>query len=148
MSFNPLYVGANSKTTSRGASTGFQNASGSTLSIGNPVYSNTSGQMLPLDVSSESSVEAFLGLCSTSTPSSANGQVTNAGRVENVTTSFSVGDPVFAGKLTALTNSKPDLGTLGFSSGDFVIFIGVVVKNEFNPSLKDIQLLIQTVGQL
>lgn len=148
MSYSPSTRNGQFKGSSRSTSTGYQNGFGSTIGAALPVSINTSGQMIPLDVSSEISVQAFLGLTTLATPDGANGQVSSSGRVENVTTSFSIGDPVYAGKGTALTNQKPDLGVAGFSVGDFVIFLGVVVKNEFNSSAKDIQLLVEVVGQL
>lgn len=149
MSYSPLFRGANGKTSARSAETGYQNAVGSNLTKGTPVSTNSSGQLVKVNVSTESLVQALVGLCSADIPSAANGMVSNAGRLENISTSFSVGDPIWLGKTAGtLTNVKPDIGAGGFVSGDFVVFIGVITKNEFNASLKDIQLMIQVVGQL
>jgi len=148
MSYNPNFTGA-SAAASRQLSTGYQNGTVSTMAMGTPVSTNTSGQILLTDVSSETSSLAFVGLTNIAIPSAASGEVVSSGRIENVTTGFSVGDPIWVGSTAGtLTNVKPDNGSNGFTSGDFVIFIGVLVKNEFNPSLTDIQLFTQLIGQL
>ena len=149
MSYSPFFFNQNSRGSSRATQAGFQNGSGSTLAMGVPVSVNTSSQILALDVTNEASVQAIVGLTGVSIPSAATGSVVDNGRLENITTSFAIGDAVYAGKANPLTNIKPDIGDAdGFASGDFVIFIGVVVKNEFNPSLKDLKLMISVVGQL
>ena len=112
------------------------------------VSTNTSGQIEPVDVSDEASVLAIVGITAESIPSAATGNVVNGGRLEDVATGFSVGDALYVGSNGLLTNIKPTEGANGFVSGDFVIFVGVVVKNEFNPSDQDIQLMISVVGQL
>jgi len=149
MSYSPLFRGANGKTSARSTETGYQNGTGSTLTKATPVATNASGQLVKADVSTEALSLAFVGLCGLDIPSAATGMISNAGRLENITTSFAVGDPVWLGKTAGtLTNINPNEGIGGFVEGDFVIFVGVIVKNEFNGSLKDIQLMLQVVGQL
>lgn len=149
MSFSPYWLNKNSTGASRATQGGFQNGSGSTLFMGVPVSVNTSSHILPLDVTSEASVQALVGLTGISIPNAATGSVVDNGRLENITTSFAVGDAVYAGKSIPLTNVKPDVGNGdGFAVGDFVVFIGVVVKNEFNPLLLDLKLMISVIGQL
>lgn len=149
MSYSPFFFNQQAKGASRATGANFQNGSGSTLALGVPVSVNTSSLLLSLDVTSEASVQAIVGLTSIALPNGASGAVTDNGRLENITTSFSVGDAVYAGKSTPLTNSKPNIGDgQGFAEGDFVVFIGVVVKNEFNPSLLDLKLMISVIGQL
>jgi hypothetical protein len=148
MSYSPFFFNQNAKGSSRATQAGFQNGSGSTILQSTPVSVNTSSQTLPLDVTSEASVQAIVGLAGVDTPNGASASVIDNGRLENITTSFSVGDAVYAGISTPLINVKPDIGVAGFASGDFVVFIGVVVKNEFNPSLLDLKLMISVIGQL
>lgn len=150
MSYSPLFRGSNGKTSARSAETGYTNGTVSTLSKGIVVSTNTSGNLVKTDVSSEALVKALVGLMSADLPAASSGMVINAGRLENVATSFAFGDPVWLNKTAGgLTNIKPDVGNGdGFVSGDFVVFIGVITKNEFNGSLKDIQLMLQVVGQL
>lgn len=149
MSYSPAFRGSNALGSARSAETGYQNGTGFTLTKSTPVSTNTSGQLVKVDVSSETLTQALVGLCSSDIPSAANGMVSNAGRLENISTSFSVGDPIWLGKTAGtLTNVKPDVGVGGFVTSDWVIFVGVITKNEFNGSLKDIQLMIQIVGQL
>lgn len=148
MGFSPYFVNKNSVGASRATQGAYQNGSGSTLAMGVPVSVNTSSQILPLNVSSEVSVQALVGLTGISIPNAASGSVVDNGRLENITTSFAIGDAVYAGKSTPLTNLKPDIGVAGFASGDFVVFVGVVVKNEFDPLLFDLKLMLSVIGQL
>lgn len=148
MSYNPNFTGA-SASASRQLSTGYQNGSGSTIPLASPVSSNTSGQILLTDVSNEALALAFVGLTNIAIPSAASGEVISTGRIENVSTGFSIGDAIYIGSTPGtLTNIKPNEGSNGFVALDWVIFVGVLVKNEFNPSQTDIQMLPQVIGQL
>lgn len=147
MSYSPNFRGSTGNASKQLQST-YVNALGGTISKGTVLSINTSGQIFPIDVTSEVSVGALVGIANQDIPAAATGLVVSGGRLTNVTTSFSIGDAVYVGSDGLLTNVKPDLGSAGFVSGDFVIFIGVVVKNEFNPALQDIQLMISVVGQL
>lgn len=148
MSYSPNFRGNQGKGSSRQLSTNFQNASGGTLIQATPVSVNTSGQLIAMDVSSEAIVSAIVGVCGIDIPNSATGAVVDCGRLENVVLGFSVGDPIWVSKAGFLTNVKPNIGVGGFLAGDFVIFIGVIVKNEFNALQKDIQLMVSITGQL
>lgn len=148
MAYNPNARGTAFKAPARGIQTNFQNASGSTLLKAAVVSSNTSGQIVPIVVNDDASVSRFMGLVAVNTPNAATGGVMASGRLEDVTTSFAVGDALYVGADGALTNVKPDYGVSTFDVGYYVIFIGVVVKNEFNASLKDIQVMPQVIGQL
>jgi len=148
MSYNPNFTGA-SAVASRQLQTGYVNGTGSTIAICVPVSTNTSGQIVLTDVSNEALSLGFVGLTNIAIPSAANGGVINGGRLQNVTTGFAVGDAIYVGSTPGtLTNVKPNAGSNGFVALDFVIFVGVLVKNEFNPSQTDIQLFTQIVGQL
>jgi len=148
MTYSPNFRGSESKGSSRQLITNFQNGTISTLSKGTPVSVNTSSQLVAVNVSSETSVQALVGLTGQDIPSAATGSVIYSGRLEDITTSYVAGDALYISKTGNLTNVKPDIGVGGFVSGDFVIFVGVVVKNEFNNSLKDIKLMLSVVGQL
>jgi hypothetical protein len=149
MSYSPYFLNAQSSGSSKSTASNFINASGITLNKGTPVSVNTSGQITNINVSSESSVLAMVGLTNTDLPASANGGIQDNGRLENVTyPSFNIGDPLWVSKTGSLTNSKPEIGVDGFVDGDWVIFVGVFVKNEFMPTYRDIKLAIEIIGQL
>lgn len=148
MSYNPNSTGPSSNAINTNAP-GYQNGSGSTISLASPVSTNTSGNVVLTDVSDEALALAFVGLTNGSIPNAATGIVLNSGRIENITNPFAIGDPIWVGSSPGtLTNIMPNAGIDGFVALDFVIFVGVVVKNEFNPVQKDIQLLTQIIGQL
>lgn len=151
MSYSPLWRGKNSNGSAYGNASGYQNGTASTMPIGTAVSTNTSGQIVLTDVSNEALSEGWVGLTSVDLPTAASGLVSSDGRLQNIPSSlgFSVGDPIWVGPTPgSLTNVKPDLSAMGWASGDFVLFVGVVVSNEFNPSLQDIQLFRQVIGQL
>jgi hypothetical protein len=148
MGYNPNAIGSTFKGSSRSVASGYQNGSAGTLPAITPVAINSAGQILPIDIANEALVKSFVGLTSTAIPSAASGLVLSSGRVENSQTSFAVGSPVWINFDGTLTNIQPDYSVTGWSTGDFVFFIGIVVQNEFNPTLQDIQLFPQLVGQL
>lgn len=148
MSYSPAFFNQNSNGSSKTTGSQFQNASGSTLAVGVPVCVNASSQLILVDVSIEASAKAIVGVAGESIPNAANGQVLDNGRLQNITTSFAVRSVLYIDKAGALTDQAPTLGVNGFTDGDFVVLVGVVVKNEFNPSNKDLKLMISVIGQL
>lgn len=152
MGYNPLFQSAVGQGSSRQTQTTYQNGTASTMPIGTLVSQGVGANVQLLDVTSEASVENFIGVVAQAMPSAAMGLVISDGRIENIPLGlgFAVGDALWADVNTpgGLTTTKPDISQPGWSSGDFVIFIGVVVQNNFNPSNQDIQLLRQIVGQL
>lgn len=148
MTYSPNFRGSMSKGSSRQLQTGYQNGGAGTLLQASPVSTNPAGQIIQTDVSNENSILRFVGLAATDIPGTANGTVIDAGRLEAVTVSFSVGDALWLSKTGFLTNVKPDIGVGGFVVGDFVIFVGVVVQNEFDNIKKDIKLAIEKIGEL
>lgn len=151
MGFNPTWQGPTGAGSSRQTQTLYQNGSGGTIQTATAVSQGTGANVVLLDVSSEAKVEAFVGLSAATTPNAASGLICSDGRLENIPLGlgFAVGDPIWAGTTPgSLTNIKPDLSASGWFAGMFVIFIGVVVQNQFNPSNQDIQLLRQIIGQL
>lgn len=151
MSYSPNFVNntANvSVTSSRKVASNYTNGSGGTLPKGSPVSTLSSGLVTTIDVSSQASVDAFVGLFNQSTPNTASGQVIDSGRLEDITTSFLVGDPIYVSKTGILSNVIPSAGVGGFVSGDFVVFLGVIVINEFDNLKKDLKILIEKPGRL
>lgn len=148
MSYSPLFRGQTAKGAVRHVESGYQNGTGSTLAQGTPVTINGSGQIVPVDVSVDASANAIIGLVVNDIPVTANGQVIDNSRLENVSLGFSVGDILYVSKAGFLTNILPDYGVGGFTSGDWVIYVGVVVQNEFNALQIDIVVSISARGQL
>ena len=150
MSYNPLYVGSMALGSARQTQTSYTNGTGSTMPVGTAVSTNNAGNIVLLDVTNESTVESWVGLTSQAIPSTALGTVISDGRIPNVNSlGFSVGEPVWVGVSPgSLTNVKPDLTAPGWASGYFVIFVGVVVQNEFVNTQQDIQLCRQIIGEL
>lgn len=149
MGYNPLASGTSFKGPSRQLGTNYQNGTGSTMAPATPVAVNSSSHLILVDISDETTVENMVGYVVSAIPSSATGQIISGGRLENISSSYATGTPVWIGPTPGtLTNVKPDLSQPGWASGMFVIFVGVVVANEFNPSLTDIQLFTQIIGQL
>lgn len=148
MSYSPYFLNQNSKGSSRSTVTGFQNASGSTLAQTTLVSVNASSQLLPTMVDSETLVQAIVGVTDAAIPNGTVGAVVDNGRLEEITTPYAIGDAIYLAKNGSFTNVKPNIGAAGFVSGDFVIFIGVIVKNEFNNTKTDLKLAISVIGQL
>jgi hypothetical protein len=147
MTYSPKFRGDTAAGASRGVDSGYTNGSGGTLSKGSVVSINGAGNILVIDVSDETSVKRLVGLVKEDLANLATGQVANTGRLEDVS-GFNVGDALYVSSAGGLTTTQPSIGVGGFSSGDFVIFVGVVVKNEFDALKKDIQLFLTVVGQL
>lgn len=148
MSYNPTAQGTKFQGSSRAIATGYQNGTLALLPIASPVSVNSSGQIVNLSVTSESLVDSFVGLTQLAIPSGASGQVVSQGRLENAQTSFPVGTPLWVNFDGTLTNIQPDITVSGWAVGSFVIYVGIVVQNEFNSGLRDILLHWEIIGQL
>jgi len=151
MSYSPFFFNQSATgnvSGSRGTTTNFQNGTGSTLAKATLVAVNASSQLIPVSVSDEATVLKIVGCTGMSIPDAAIGSVVDNGRLENITTPFPIGTALYLDTDGSFTNLKPDYGVSGFVVGDFIIFVGVVVQNEFNISLKDIKLMISVIGQL
>lgn len=151
MSYSPNFVNdvaTGSVTSARKTSRNYTNGNASTLPKGTPVGTMTNGLVTLIDVSSKTSVDGFVGLYNIDTPTTASGEVLDNGICENLTTSFAINDPVYIAKNGSLTNVVPSVGVGGFVSGDYVVFLGVIVVNEFDNTKKDLKILIQKPGRL
>lgn len=134
--------------TAVGISDSRQNVSGIAMPKGTPVRSTTAGDMDFINVSIEAHAFAASGITQDVVPDLSNGAVLTTGRLTNLVTAFTFGDPVYVGKTGGLTNLKPTIGIDGFVSGDYIIAVGVIGKNADNPANKDLILNIGIVGQL
>lgn len=134
--------------TASGVSDSRPNNTGVTIPKGTPVRMNSSGELDFVDVSIESQALSVAGVVSADVPNATSGPIITSGKVADITTSAAFGDLMFIDKTGNLTNIKPSMGVNGFTTGDFVISIGVVAKNLDNPSLKDLILMVNIVGQL
>jgi hypothetical protein len=150
MSYNPNFTGSVGNGSSRQTQTTFTNGSGGIVAPITAISTNSSGQFVLTDVTDETTVETWIGLTAETIANLAAGLVISDGRLPNVNSlGFSTGDAVWVGATPGqLTNVKPDLTASGWSEGDFVLFVGVIVQNEINPSQQDIQLLRQLIGEL
>lgn len=134
---------------SRKVARNYVNGSGLTLPLGAPLSVLGSGLVTTVNVSSQASVDDFVGFYNQATPDSASGLTIDCGLLENITGyGFSVGNPVYVSKTGTLTNVVPAIGVGGFVAGDYLVFCGVIVQNEFNPSQQDLKILIQKAGIL
>lgn len=124
------------------------NASGGALNRTDPVRLDSSGQVQKVDPSVEAQVLALIGVAKDSVANGSLVGIATGGRLENVTVPGSLGDSLYLSKTGTLTNVKPSIGVGGFVAGDFVVFIGISVKNQANPLLTDLMINIRVVGQL
>lgn len=154
MSYNPLYVGANGLGTSVALVTQYYNNTGSAIAQGAPLSATgTSNYVALTDVTSQSSVQSFVGYAQARIPNGSSGNVISGGRLINLQGySFSIGQPIYISATGSLQNTSP-VDSSGnpiapFVSGDVMIFCGCIVQNESNPSLQDLQILTQVLGAL
>lgn len=145
MTYNPNFAG---KVAINSVQSAEYNLTGSTLTKLTPVKVNASGNLGGIDVAIESDVFAVAGLLNADTVNGAAGSIVTSGRVENVTTSAAVGEAIYISKTGSITSIKPSIGSGGFDSGDFVVRVGIVVKNATNPLNKDVLVSLQIIGQL
>jgi len=148
MSYSPNFRGSTSSAPSESVQSVLDNNTGGTIDALTPIYSNTSGDMALIDVSDESKSFAIAGITVGSVAHLSSGSIANSGRLTDVTVTGVFGDTLYVSKAGGLTSTKPSEGVGGFLAGDWIIRIGVVVKNQNNPSNKDLLLQISVVGQL
>jgi len=146
MTYNPNFVGIPPLARSVAAQNAVNNT-GSTIAQATPVKLTETGMAL-IDVSVEADIDAIAGVTKAAVTDPGQGEIVPGGIIENISTTFNVGDAVYISKTGELTNQKPTLGLNGFQSGDFMVRIGSIAKNTSNPLLKDLLVLIQIGGQL
>jgi hypothetical protein len=145
MTYFPL---VNIDGTSSGWKEALMNNTGGTLLKGTPVGIDALGEIQVIDVSVESSILSVVGLMMFDTNDGAEGELITGGRLTDVGAGFSLGNIVFISKTGGITNVKPSIGVGGFVSGDYVVQVGTVAKNKYNPLDKDILIRISIVGIL
>jgi hypothetical protein len=143
MTFRPY-----NQITASGVSDERTNNSGVTMQKGTPARVNGAGELDFVDIAVEAEALATVGVIAQTIGSGSQGSFLTSGKVENISTSALFGDMVYINKTGAITNIKPSAGVNGFVSGDFVVQIGVIAKNESNPLLKDLIISVVVVGQL
>jgi hypothetical protein len=150
MSFNPLNIGPQSKTSSIALVTNYTNASAIDAIPQGMACSviDSSGQLNPLDVSDNLSVSGRVGYAQVRIATSSEGPIISSGRLKHYTTALPVGTALYVGTDGNPTDIVPSIGVNGFLAGYAVIFIGIIVKSEDNPASKDIQLMTQLIGDL
>lgn len=134
--------------TSSGLSDSRANDTGVQIDKGTPVRINSAGTLDFVNVAVEDEALNATGVASASIPNGSSGEFLSSGKIEDITTTADFGDLLFIDKTGSLTNTKPTLGENGFVSGDFVVAVGVVAKNQSNPLLKDLIINIDIQGQL
>lgn len=132
---------------SRAASVLGKNSTGSTVSKGTVVQISSSDIAL-VDPSVEADADAVAGVVLSDILDTATGEVVVSGIIENISGGFAFGSLVYVSKTGTLTTTKPSVGVASFVSGDWVIKVGVVVKNAAAPTQRDLLVNIQIVGQL
>lgn len=128
--------------------TSMNNGSGATLTALTPVRGDTSGKANTVDVATEAQAFAIVGITKASISNGSDGTIVIGGRLKNITTSAVFGDKLFVSKTGGVTATKPDIGSGGFVAGDFVIEMGVIVRNNTVITNKDLDVNIRVVGQL
>ncbi len=123
------------------------NDTGSTIAKCIPVKITSLG-MGTVDPSVEADIDAFAGVTNAAVNDGDTAEIVTSGLIAQSGLSFAFGSAIYISKSGGVTNIKPSIGVSGFIEGDFVVRLGVIVKNEANPSLKDVLLNIQFLGQL
>jgi len=149
MSYSPNFRGAAITTVENAAVVKHivKNNTGVLLQKLTPVRINNLGVVDSIDVSLEEAISVS-GVTTEDILNGASGGSISSGIIEDITTSFNLGDVIYVSKSGDLTNTKPSIGVDSFLEGDYVIKIGVISKNELNPAAKDIYINISIVGQL
>lgn len=131
-----------------GISKGYLNGSGVSIPKGTPVRVKSDGNIDFVNVSVEAEVLAIIGCMNDVTANNISGGVVSSGSVENIGGSFNVSESIWLSKSGSLTNIRPEVGVGGFVSGDFVVRVGTIAKNNTFPLQKDLVLELTLVGQL
>jgi len=153
MSYNPIFTGRQSTGSSVSLITNYYNNTGLAIPQGAPCSTQNDGSIGLTDVTSQASVQAFVGYANVRIPTATLGPIISTGRLENLSGySFSIGDAIYMSVGGSLQNIKPvDINgnpVAPFTSGDSMVFCGVIVKGENNPLNQDLQIFTQNFGIL
>jgi len=124
------------------------NNTASTLIKATPVAVNSSGELAIIDISDENLSMSFLGLVDNNISDASAGNIVISGLIENIGAVGATGNVVYVSKTGGLTTTKPSIGINDFEAEDFVIKVGVLVKNQGDAQLIDIIVVPQIIGQL
>lgn len=150
MTYNPLWVtqgNIEATKTQRSIRRVYNNTAG-VITKATPVRINAAGNLSTIDPANEAHIDGFVGLAYDDIPAYSEGDVIFSGTISNITIGASFGDVVYLSKSGTLTTTKPSIGVAGFNIGDWVIRLGVIAKNQDNPTIKDLIVNIQFLGQL
>ncbi len=149
MTYDPrVFSGEQSTKPSTSVESNLENNSGSTIDELTPVGVDTAGELNTITVSDEASSLSIVGITTYDISDGGAGSIASTGRVKEVGNLGNFGDIMYVSKAGGLTTTKPSEGVGSFVVDDFVIRIGVIIKNEDNGSLKDLLLSVSVVGQL
>lgn len=153
MTYSPFYYNQQGTGSARQLLTNYFNNTGIAIPQGAPCSTKLDGSLELTDVTSQTSVQAFVGYAYNRIPNGMDGIIISGGRLQNLQGySFSVGDAIYISVGGSLQNTKPiDINgnpIAPFTSGDFMIFCGVIVKNETNNTQIDLQILTQNFGEI
>ena len=124
------------------------NNTGNTIAARTVVCVNSSGDITPVSVAVEANAFSVIGVTANSISNASSGTIVISGALKNITTSASFGDALFIAIDGSLTNVKPTIGVNGFMAGDFVIKVGIIVKDHTNSLQKNLIINNQIMGQL
>jgi len=126
----------------------FENNSLFQIDKGKLVSIDASGDLIESNVTDEAVVDGIVGVTKFDIPNGDPGEVVTAGRLEDITTGVAVGSLIFLDKFGNFTATKPEVGVAGFVAGDWVIKIGIIVKNKSDALKKDLLIRIGDPIQL
>lgn len=124
------------------------NFTGYTIPAFMPIATQANGSLTLVDVSIEAQAMATLGISAAAIPNGTVGTVSTVGVVPGAGADFNVQDVIYISSTGTSTNVKPSVGLNGFIEGDFVIKLGTVTLNPDDPTIKDMDVNIQIMGQL
>jgi hypothetical protein len=151
MTYSPFYFNQQGNGTGIGLVTNYSNSdSVNPIPQGTPVsLTGTADMIAPTDVTSQASIQSFVGFAQFRIAASGNGSVISNGRLLNLTGySFSIGDSIWISATGSIQNTRPDVGVTGFTTGDYVYYVGTISQNESNSLQQDLVIMPQLMGQL
>lgn len=134
--------------TSAAAKFTIQNDSGSDILAFQPVATDSEGKVKGINISEDMDALKLLGIAVENISNGSYGNVIASGKLENITTVFDFGDYIYVSKTGGLTNILPSEGVGGFASEDWILRIGLIVRNRQIPSQKDLVVNLSIVGRL
>lgn len=113
-----------------------------------PVSTSSTGGMKRINVSNETDALSAIGVTLTPALNATDGTVVGLGRIPDVGNIFPLNSTIWVSKTGDLTDVVPETDVAGFEALDFVIKVGKIVKNQTDPTKRDLLVKIQLIGQL